>query len=64
MLRNLSIPRAPKWRFWMAKMFGKRIEGRDEACVCVAYEWRGCVYVVDVKEIRGKAYKIRHGVIL
>lgn len=64
MYRNLSIPRAPKWRFWMARMFGTRVEGRDDATTCVAYHWRGCVYVMSVKEVRGKAYKIGSGVLL
>lgn len=40
----------PAWKFWLARIFGTRLEGRSGDHVCVAYQWRGAVYVMSVEE--------------
>ncbi len=37
---------APRWKLWAARLFGRRVEGRDGDHVCIAYQWRGKVYIV------------------
>lgn len=39
-----KIKTAPKWRFLLARMFGKRIV----ASGIVAYQFRGATYVVEM----------------
>lgn len=48
MIDNFGFPihtDTPWWKFWLARMFGRRIEGRSGDHVCIAYQWRGGVYV-------------------
>lgn len=40
-----------KFKGWLAKMFGKKHVGIDGHHVCVAYHWRGKVFVVDEFEM-------------
>ncbi len=44
-------PTAPKWRFWLARVFGKQVKAQDGICTLYAYRWLGHIYVVGV-EIR------------
>jgi hypothetical protein len=41
----------PWWKFWLARLFGRRMEAHADAHVyCVAYKWRGEVYVWSIEE--------------
>lgn len=35
----------PRWKAWLARLFGKRIETHDEEFVMVSYQWRGTLWV-------------------
>ncbi len=39
---------APRWKFWMARMFGVKWIGRDDYCEAIIYAWRGKNYVWSV----------------
>ncbi len=39
---------APRWKFWMARLFGDKRIGRDDFCVTVIYVWRGKNYVWSI----------------
>lgn len=32
----------PKWKCWLARIFGKRLETTSN---CTAYKWRGVIYI-------------------
>ena len=36
-----------KLRFLQARLFGERMTGYDSGVTCIAYKWRGNIYVVD-----------------
>lgn len=38
---------APRWRIWMARLFGRRFTGEDMGHTLVGYEWRGKLYFTD-----------------
>lgn len=40
---------APWWKLWLARIFGKRFEGRDSVCVVIGYEYKGHFYITDCK---------------
>lgn len=42
-----TVSMAPKWKFAMAVLFGRRIEVREGQFTLIAYYWRGCLYVTD-----------------
>ena len=31
---------------WLARIFGKRVEGTDGRVTIIGYRWRGCIYIV------------------
>lgn len=34
------------WMFWLARIFGRKIIGRDDCHEFVAYEWRGKLWLI------------------
>lgn len=34
---------------WCAKIFGRKVEGRDGGAVVTTYHWRGRIYVTDFR---------------
>lgn len=41
---------ASRWTIWLAKIFGKRIEGQDGRHKAIMYQWRGKTYLTDFIE--------------
>lgn len=39
---------APRWKFWLARLFGERTEGQDDNIKVVAYRWRDRIYLSDM----------------
>jgi hypothetical protein len=39
----------PKYKFWLARLFGKQVKARDGICTLYAYRWFGHVYVVGME---------------
>lgn len=35
----------PRWKAWLARLFGQRIEEHDEEFTMVSYKWRGTLWV-------------------
>lgn len=42
-------PTAPKWRFWLARLFGKQVKAVDGICTLYGYRLLGRIYVVRVE---------------
>lgn len=40
---------APWWKLWLARLFGKRFQGKDGICTTYGYFWRGKYYITDCK---------------
>ncbi len=41
---------APRWKLWLAKMFGTRHQNTDGGVTVVCYDWRGITYITDIIE--------------
>lgn len=46
----------PRWKFWMARMFGKKVMAADhikdnEAVVIEGREWRGHLYIIKYHHV-------------
>jgi hypothetical protein len=37
----------PRYKFWLARLFGKRVVSSADGWVLIAYHWRGDIYVTD-----------------
>lgn len=53
----LTSIRAGWWEMILPRLFGKRIETRDDLADVVAYQWRGRFYFVDVRLSRRSSGK-------
>lgn len=44
---------ASRWKMWAARLFGKRVEGRDSCLngdtLVVSHFWRGKFYIWDIQ---------------
>lgn len=45
----LRTSKASRWRVWIARLFGTRVESRDGTSLIVGYQWRGRLYLTDYK---------------
>lgn len=48
-------PVTPRWKFWLARLFGTRVTGMDQArsgvlTIVRMYRWRGALYVWSIQE--------------
>lgn len=41
---------APRWKVWLARVFGTRSESRDGNMLVVCHTWRGVQYLTDYRE--------------
>lgn len=39
----------PKYKFWLARLFGKQVKAKDGICTLYAYRWRGHAYVFGME---------------
>ncbi len=47
----------PRWKFWMARIFGKRIIACDHitgkvACIIEGRQWRGHLYIIKYQMVK------------
>lgn len=43
---------ASRWTILAARIFGKKVTGRDGDCTCTAYKWRGKLYFTNFEHLR------------
>lgn len=41
--------RASRWRLFLARLFGERVEGHDAECTVIGYRYRGVLYMTECK---------------
>lgn len=45
----VKVPLAPRWRLYLARIFGEKKVGYDSGYKTTAYLWRGVLFVWRVK---------------
>jgi len=43
---NAYTVKAPRWKFWAARLFGKKYINYADGFRITTYTWRGVIYVV------------------
>lgn len=51
---DVPFDQPPRWKVWLARIFGEKRVGRDGDTTVTGFLWRGALYIVDYRhEMKG-----------